>query len=489
MAKKKSMTWTTGWHATVGQVQKCSEIVPAPTTSTTTFIAGVSENSISCSPGTVMRPKGFGKPYYNTKEEIYKACAKYATCTGIFQNKVNKKWAMLFSIDSVPKPWKGAQVGMNIPKLFRTGSPKSALNVEKCDRPPLVRDDCCEPVPGNRMNNASHSGVYETREQAVAACRIDPLCKGLHQKFLPYNGGGNNRVPFIGGNWLTVRPNANPKSVLHTGVGAGGVAYCQLESCEKCHTSTTTTTTTATTVTTTTTTITTTTTTTTVLITTTAAARTTTSAAAPNVCQQNPKFQLTAPTYSNLGGKGPDAGEQGILFQRVGVVNGVPVDIKMTSDEQYDPFNSAANGLSGSLGSVNLKLDSSATIEFALLVSGTNNPVSVNGLSLTFLDIDEGKRGKGRATISACDVKVSVPDSTELLVTPNGSCTSLSSTKKGTGKDNPTSVTGLTDVQMNKVATLNYGAGSTFKATLSLAAKGKTGRNFNFAFNPVVDCR
>lgn len=215
---------------------------------------------------------------------------------------------------------------------------------------------------------------------------------------------------------------------------------------------------------------------------------TTTTTRPADPCNDNAVLQLKTPLYSNLGGKGPDAGEKGLLFASAGMIKGVSVDVKMVAVGLYEPFNAAVNGVSGSLGVVSLKLGSSATFDFLLLESGTENPVSVDGMSITFLDIDEGKRAKGRATISVCDAAVALPDTTELTLKQDGSCTSISSSKKGTGKDNPTSTAALTDVQKMKIVTVNYGAGSKFRVTLGLAPKGKTGRNFNFAFEPVVDC-
>merc|ERR1719454_202490 len=155
------------------------------------------------------------------------------------------------------------------------------------------------------------------------------------------------------------------------------------------------------------------------------------------------------------------------------MIKGVSVDIKMTATGLYEPFNPAVNGLSGSLGTVSLKLGSSSTFDFTLLESGTANPVTVDGMSITFLDVDEGKRGKGRATITVCDAALSLPTETELTVTKDGTCSSVVSSKKGTGKDNPTSTSGLTDVQTKKIASFNYGSGSTFRAALSLGPKGK----------------
>jgi len=215
---------------------------------------------------------------------------------------------------------------------------------------------------------------------------------------------------------------------------------------------------------------------------------TTTKAVPVDPCNENAVLQLKSPSFSNLGGKGPDAGEKGVLFPSAGMIKGVSVDIKMVAVGLYEPFNAAGNGVSGSLGQVNLKLNTQSTFLFSLVESGTSNPVKVEGMSITFLDIDEGKRGKGRGTVSACGVQASLTTDTELTSNVDGDCATVSSAKKGTGADNPKSTAGLTDLQLAKVASFNYGAGSTFKVTLGLAPRGKGGRNFAFAFEPVIPC-
>jgi len=222
-------------------VERCEQIVPAPTTSTTTLIPGVSENSINCSSGKVLRVIYWARPWYDTRDEIHKACAKYTTCTGFYQNRVNKKWGMIHGVDQVPKPW--GKWPVNGPWDYPFNH--NQINVEKCDRPPLVRNDCCKPV--KFIRDAGLAGVYETREQAVGACRIDPACKGITQKFLPYS---DSKTPFIGGNWLTLRGIGQPNQKFGVGVNyktGGGVPWCQIENCEKCHATTTNPTTTTTT--------------------------------------------------------------------------------------------------------------------------------------------------------------------------------------------------------------------------------------------------
>jgi len=196
---------------------------------------------------------------------------------------------------------------------------------------------------------------------------------------------------------------------------------------------------------------------------------------------------LKLPDPNNLGGKGPDHGEESMLFFAATTIKGVSVDLKVTSDAVYFPANSEANGVQGSLGAINLKVCTTSNVTFSLVESGTNTPVNVDGMSITFLDLDEGKRGKQRSTVTVCEAELTLDPETE-LTTSNGSCTSVSSSKKGSGDDNPTSIEDLTDVQKRKVATFKYGAGNSFSASLGIGPKGKHGRNFNFYLNPIVIC-
>lgn len=208
-------------------------------------------------------------------------------------------------------------------------------------------------------------------------------------------------------------------------------------------------------------------------------------------CEPNPVLKLFTVSNSNLGGKGPDlSGEQNVRFSNVGKVKDVDVDMTMTiSSGDYTGHSTANNGLSGSLGTVNLRTNTNAEVDFALVESGTNNRVAVDSFSIMWLDVDEGKRGKQRSTITACDAESLLDASTELTSSVSGSCESVSSSKKGTKQDNPNSVEGLTDVQKAKTVTFKYGAGSVFHATLRIGAGHKrSGRNFNFAIAATVDC-
>lgn len=209
----------------------------------------------------------------------------------------------------------------------------------------------------------------------------------------------------------------------------------------------------------------------------------------PVECVPNPPLSLTSVSNSNLGGLGPDSGEQNMRFAKLGKVNGVDVDLTVTiTNDDYTPFTVGNNGLTGSLGTVNLQANTKAELDFALVESDTSKAVAVDGFSITWLDVDEGKRGKQRSTVTACNAEVSLDAATELTSSVAGSCTSVSSSKKGTAKDNPSSPDNLTDVQKAKTVTFKYGGGTVFRSSLSIGPKGKAGRNFNFAVAATIDC-
>merc|ERR1719231_1913607 len=70
----------------------------------------------------------------------------------------------------------------------------------------------------------------------------------------------------------------------------------------------------------------------------------------------------------------------------------------------------------------------------------TGERINVGNLPVTFLDLDEGKGGAGRATVSACNAERFMADPTELVTGDVNGCPSVTSSTAGTAKDNPASV-------------------------------------------------
>jgi hypothetical protein len=172
------------------------------------------------------------------------------------------------------------------------------------------------------------------------------------------------------------------------------------------------------------------------------------------------------------------------------VINGQVVDVKVTATSPYKGKGSK-NGVIGTLGRLNVKAGTSVTLDIQVLDSATGNAVNLDGFAVTFLDLDEGKKGKGRASVTVCGAEQFVPNPTELTLTSAnaGRCSTATSSVAGTGADNPKSVDGAltNDVASKRVVSYVYESGDAFSVTLDVA-KGYGYRNFMFALVPGAAC-
>lgn len=166
------------------------------------------------------------------------------------------------------------------------------------------------------------------------------------------------------------------------------------------------------------------------------------------------------------------------------------MDVKVSASSPYKGKGSK-NGVVGTLGRLNVKTGNSVNLDFQILDSATGEAVSVDGLSLTFLDLDEGKNGNGRASVTVCGAQQFVANPSELTLTTDspGVCSTASSSVAGTSADNPSSVAAAlaSDVASKRIASYVFRAGTTFSATLDVA-KGYGYRNFMFALDPGAAC-
>merc|ERR1719324_2367011 len=206
------------------------------------------------------------------------------------------------------------------------------------------------------------------------------------------------------------------------------------------------------------------------------------------VCDQAVKMNTLTVTQNNLGGVGPDTGAEEIRYSNAAVVNGQTVDLVLSTDGAFQTHKPAKNGNAGPFGILNVKCGTSVTVNFKVVNSDTGAPVSLDKVALTWYDLDEGKKEKGRATVTACGTTGGiVSENTELTTKREGDCSHATSSVAGTGKDNPTSPHKLDSVQISRAVTYPFEGVSEFSSTLSLA-KGFRGRNFLFALEPSVAC-
>jgi hypothetical protein len=207
-----------------------------------------------------------------------------------------------------------------------------------------------------------------------------------------------------------------------------------------------------------------------------------------DVCSKSVKMNTLTVTQNNLGGVGPDEGAEEIRYGNAAVVNGRAVDLVLTTDGTFTTSKPKKNGKSGAFGIINVKCGTAVTVKMQVVDSESGNPVTLERVALTWYDLDEGKKGKGRAMVQTCgSTGAIVSDNTELTVDRKGECSTATSSVAGTGKDNPKSPHQLDHIQISRSLTLPFLGVSEWRSTLSLA-KGFKGRNFMFAIEPSVAC-
>jgi len=210
-----------------------------------------------------------------------------------------------------------------------------------------------------------------------------------------------------------------------------------------------------------------------------------------NTCAKAKGLKLNNLVTNNLDGSG-----DGPVELRYGEVltrgDGVKIDLLITTDDFSSLKGNSQNGLNGKLGQINIDCGSAYRFKFRFVVSGTNTPtnptVAGDNIAFSFLDIDQGKRNKGRSTVEVCGAdEVIVSTGSELDKNVDDTCTKVQSTVRGTSKDNPTDPAMLSEQQKARTATFILGQASTFEANLEVG-KCTGGRNFMFTGNPAAVC-
>jgi hypothetical protein len=188
---------------------------------------------------------------------------------------------------------------------------------------------------------------------------------------------------------------------------------------------------------------------------------------------------------------GTDGGERELRFGRALTQNGQNMDLVIVPVGDHN-CGSVKNDRFGSktaeIGMLGVQARTEATFEFRFVESGTANLVAPQSLVLSFLDLDQGKKNKQRESVEVCGgINAIITDDSELEAVRNGDCIKVTSTTWGTGKDNPVSVDGMSQMQRARVAAFQV-QGATFTAKLGVSGKGRNPRKFAFAGKPSVAC-
>jgi len=207
--------------------------------------------------------------------------------------------------------------------------------------------------------------------------------------------------------------------------------------------------------------------------------------------------------HSNLGGFGPDVGDEGMRYANVGrTSDGETINLMVNVDytathkvvdgaSAYAVYRNWKNGRSGKFGIINLMNNHGIDVEFRF-VDDENKPVVLDAFEFDFFDIDAGKYDDDGSLLGV--EKLRVFDYTKYT---NSEAVGIASTvaekddadggyfigaREGFGSDNPTDPLKLTNVQVSSTVKFFFQNKSSFKMSFSVLGGSATkGRNLMFA--------
>jgi len=209
----------------------------------------------------------------------------------------------------------------------------------------------------------------------------------------------------------------------------------------------------------------------------------------PNeACASLTKMNVHTASQSNLGGVGPDSGDEVLKYDNAAAVDGKILDLVVKQVGGDYAAKGDKNGRSGQFGVINMQSGSNIDLEFSFVDHLTGNPVSLEGVGITFYDLDEGKKEKSRSSLTACGASNAIlTTSTELTVERPDNCYKISSSQHGNAKNNPKDALSLSPDQAGRSVTFTYA--DVDKITVKYEMSSGYGyRNLNFAMEPALAC-
>lgn len=209
-------------------------------------------------------------------------------------------------------------------------------------------------------------------------------------------------------------------------------------------------------------------------------------------------------SHSNLGGAGPDSGEETLVYSNVFPTT----DLVISATSLYTPNVLNANGgvlhngLHGGFGVINMACDGSVDLDFSFVDSTSGQEVTPSPFLFTWFDSDHGMAHESREAItvsgfssyhlsdsSSLDVvEVDASLTEEALAQGNGKAT-FTSTMRGGKVDNPVSPLTLTKLQEERTVALLFSGRSSFSVTLAETGYANPqGRNFYFSGSSATVC-
>jgi len=209
-------------------------------------------------------------------------------------------------------------------------------------------------------------------------------------------------------------------------------------------------------------------------------------------CDGYPQIKLSEePLHKNFGNKGPDEGDEGLVYEGTNIHPGKPEQEVLVVVNSTGPaaIDISTYGMNGDYALLDAKGGTFVHAKFSIL-DKNRKPITVPELDVTFFDLDKHTSGnevefvkikKPDAHFLTKDTLIDVSEGTDGYVT-------FKATKEGTGADNPENPLMLTTEQKNKAVTVKYINTGNFEAELGSTGKGANYRGFLFVFRPSLLC-
>lgn len=145
--------------------------------------------------------------------------------------------------------------------------------------------------------------------------------------------------------------------------------------------------------------------------------RTATASCSPGVAALD--FSRAEVTHSNLGGRGPDDGDETIVFAGVAILDDVTVDLVVSAASGYRAEDVEKNGLQGPFGFVNLENDHFVDLDFTFVDQLSGDKVEMPPFYFSLYNLGQGVSDEtARRVIVQGLESYQVGDDSRIVVTP-----------------------------------------------------------------------
>jgi len=228
-------------------------------------------------------------------------------------------------------------------------------------------------------------------------------------------------------------------------------------------------------------------------------------------CTDFPYVKITGVTHNNLGGHGPDSGDEGMKFSvdvntYTGLESGTKAELRINADRNYVPNWAQFNGKQGEWVRINFDAGKSAGFTASFWDLNKNSRLHLDRGYMTFSDLDGGPTEKEFVAVQTASfsgryfighqsqlthettshansfVQNHVPSSYERTFIFSG-------TDAEYGHDNPALGDKFTASQKNKAVTMQIGDSGLDEVKFKLGATlGSSSRTILFNFQPTLFC-